>query len=554
MRISSSVLWLASAYLLSGCSGSSSPPLSASDSSSSSASVSPRLSSQEPAVLARTLTPITQITQQALDGSGRYMVFSSTASNLVSGDNNGVADVFLYDRYLRVHKRISLGGGAVEANGASYRAVISADARYVVYDSLASNLVSGDTNQRTDVFVYDRNNNTTTRVSQKGGVQGNGASDQAAVSGDGNLIAFRCASTNLSLNDNNRASDIFVWNRSTGQLDRVTDLSRESLNPFLSADGNWLSYDSNASGRYQVYRRALGTGPVTQLTTSTLGDSYGAAMNRDGSMVAFTSSASDLVAGDSNGFEDIFVWSASETVRIGGNGRSSMPSLSADGSLLAFVSSASDLLGGDSNGVADAYLTVLDGTRRIWRQSVAADNLGQPGAQADQESAQACIDPTGAVVAFRSYAIKLDPADSNGSDDDLFLRDFRIQLHGAGQPAAGGPGQCTASGCQCRRAGGRFSRFLWSLPDLRRRPLRGFLLQCQQSVGQRRWSRTRAPDLSEGYGNRAGRVDQPRGIRSGQCGLRLAGGLRQWPFCGFQHRRLQFGPRGHQQPPRCFSA
>jgi hypothetical protein len=136
---------------------------------------------------------------------------TSAATNLVAGDTNGVSDVFVRDRAAGTTERISVGLGGAQANGNSLGSSISADGRYVAYESLATNLVAGDTNANYDVFVYDRSNGTTTRASvSSAGAQGNAASLYTSLSPDGRYVGFNSIATNLVSGDTNGVRDVFV--------------------------------------------------------------------------------------------------------------------------------------------------------------------------------------------------------------------------------------------------------------------------------------------------------------------------------------------------------
>ena len=147
----------------------------------------------------------------SISADGRYVSYTSAASNLVSGDTNGTSDVFVYDRTTQTTQRISVGVGGAEANGESFNSSISADGRYVSYISAASNLVSGDTNGTYDVFVYDRTTQTTQRVNIGfGGVEANNSSFNPRISADGTCISYTSYATNLINNDTNGYGDIFT--------------------------------------------------------------------------------------------------------------------------------------------------------------------------------------------------------------------------------------------------------------------------------------------------------------------------------------------------------
>ena len=145
------------------------------------------------------------------------MAFDSNASNLVSGDGNGTYDVFVRDRTTGTTERVSVDSGGTQGNSYSDRAVISADGRYVAFESYANNLVTGDGNGANDVFVHDRITGTTELVSvDSGGNQGNKDSDGPAISADGRYVAFRSHSNNLVTGDGNGTYDVFVHDRTHG--------------------------------------------------------------------------------------------------------------------------------------------------------------------------------------------------------------------------------------------------------------------------------------------------------------------------------------------------
>ena len=139
---------------------------------------------------------------------GRYAGFYSDASNLVPGDSNGVRDVFVYDRQTDTIERVSLATDGTEGNGPSVGGHLSADGRYVAYQSIASNFVSGDTNGTYDIFVYDRQTNTIECVSLAAdGTTGNGLSSIGGISADGRYVSFTSDASNLVPDDTNGVKD-----------------------------------------------------------------------------------------------------------------------------------------------------------------------------------------------------------------------------------------------------------------------------------------------------------------------------------------------------------
>jgi Tol biopolymer transport system component len=147
----------------------------------------------------------------ALSADGRFVAFESEASNLVPGDTNGERDVFVHDRQAGTTERVSVRRDGVQVRGSSYRPALSADGRFVAFVSRVHTLVPGDTNNKADVFVRDRRTGTTERVSVgPNGVQGNGRSDFPTLSADGRFVAFESEASNLGPGDTNDAGDVFV--------------------------------------------------------------------------------------------------------------------------------------------------------------------------------------------------------------------------------------------------------------------------------------------------------------------------------------------------------
>lgn len=215
--------------------------------------------------------------EPSISGDGRYVAYASAASNLVADDSNEVYDIFVHDRVERTTTRISVTTTGDQAvGGDSLGASISTDGRYVAFYSDAVNLVPDDTNGRTDIFVHDRVDGTTTRVSvaSTGAQAMGGASLEPAVSGDGRYVAFQSAANNLVANDINGVADVFVRDTVTGTTRRV------SLDP---------------AG-----------------VESIAGDSDRPAISDDGRYVIFRTDARNLVAADTNGQQDIIIRAAPE--------------------------------------------------------------------------------------------------------------------------------------------------------------------------------------------------------------------------------------------------
>ncbi|MBZ0320392.1 MAG: hypothetical protein K8L91_28525 [Anaerolineae bacterium] len=335
-------------------------------------------------------------TNPSISDDGRYVAFLSSATNLVSGDTNAQYDVFVHDRQTNTTTRVSVATGGTQATGGrAYTLDISANGRYVAFESTATNLVSGDTNGEVDVFVHDRQTNTTTRVSvAAGGTQGNDPSNTPTISADGRFVAFESFATNLVSGDTNGQYDVFVHDRQTATTTRVSVATGGtqatggmSANSVISADGRYVAFDSAATNlvtgdtntQRDVFVHDRQTNTTTRVSvatggtqaTGTIGGSVFPAMSGDARYVVFVSMATNLVPGDTNAVQDAFVHDRQTnttnraSVGVGGiqaNSHTFSSAISADGRLIAFHSVATNLVAGDTSAIADVFVTSRSST------------------------------------------------------------------------------------------------------------------------------------------------------------------------------------------------
>ena len=258
-----------------------------------------------------------------ISGDGRYVVFSSAATNLAVGGNSDYQDVFLKDRVTGGVTRISTSTSGGDGNGDSQYAKVSADGRFVVFQSFASNLTTGDTNGYPDIFVWDRSDSSVTNITKAMSVvsnpnNGNYNPDVAFDNGWGGVVVFQTAK-NLVAEDTSNGTDIYAYNMSSHTVQFVSS----------KADGSGVSLGSED-----------------------------ASVSGDGRFVVFTSYSDALVPGDTNGTRDIFVKDlytgaialVSKSVAAAGNGPSSHAQISLGGEWIVFESSATNLAGTDGNG------------------------------------------------------------------------------------------------------------------------------------------------------------------------------------------------------------
>jgi Tol biopolymer transport system component len=191
----------------------------------------------------------------AISADGRYIAFASTAGDLITpGDANKAWDVFVRDRTSDTTVRASVSSSGLEGNGHSIAPAISGDGRLVAFQSQATNLIAGDSNSRADVFLRDCVTGTTSCISVgASGAQGNGASTRPAISADSRFIAFLSAATNLVAGDTNGAQDVFVYDREGAQTSRVSldaaggEGHGAAMSPAISADGRYVAFPSGAA-------------------------------------------------------------------------------------------------------------------------------------------------------------------------------------------------------------------------------------------------------------------------------------------------------------------
>lgn len=317
----------------------------------------------------------------SISADGRDVAFRSSAADLVPGDTNGESDIFVRDRVAKTTERVSVSTAGVEGNAMSRIGLISRDGRFVVFDSQASNLVAGDTNGKPDVFVRDLAKGTTTRISVSSqGAQAQGGTSfyqpALAVSGNDRYLAFQSDAANLVRRDTNHVSDVFVRDRWKHTTTRV----------------------SVAGGGGQANGESAG----------------GISLSADGRYVAFASQASNLVPGDTNGVSDVFVRDrlAKTTQRIstavrGGAGAYS-PAISADGRVVVYVSEDAAGLG-----TIVAFDRLTGETRRV--------STSRSGGLPNMSSQAPSITADDHWVVFTSYASNLVPSDTNAAAD-VFAR------------------------------------------------------------------------------------------------------------------------------------
>lgn len=418
-----------------------------------------------------------QSVRPSISDNGRYVVFESLASNLVTGDTNDKWDIFVRDRQTNVTERVSVAANGAQGNEDSIGANISADGRYIVFTSWATNLIAGKAYYESNVYLKDRQTGQVELISASSTGAADGcAGHYSAISNDSRYVAFYSCNDDLVSGDTNGRFDVYLRDRWTGKTRRVSDGlggkqgDDRSWGPVgISADGkevffhswatNLVSNDKNETLDAFVHNWETGVTEILSISTSGEqgnSDTGGSVPSADGNIVTLNSNASTLVADDTNNISDVFVRdrTTGETrrVSVASDGSqvygSYLGNISPDGRFVAFISYSSRLVTQDTNGVPDVFVHDIY-TGRTNRVSISSN-----GTQANDESGYAMdIALDGRAVAFVSKATNLV---SGGGDTnntwDVFVHEYApcysliIYHSGNGNDPATSPGRSV--GCE----------------------------------------------------------------------------------------------------------
>ncbi len=408
-----------------------------------------------------------------ISGDGRHVTFNSSADNLSTVDNS-VEDVFSFDTQTNILSLISRASGVAGAagDGKSEAPSISADGRYVAFESGANNLVTGENEAVINVFVRDTQTNTTTLISRQsagdGGAGGDGDSQDASISANGRYVAFQSAADNLVTGEDEAVTNVFVRDTQTNTTTFVSQSSTgdsgdgSSERPSISGDGNVVAFDSAADnlgggvgGTSDIFLRDVQAGTTTLVSRQSAADggaaadgsSLAAAVTPDGRYVAFESAAGNFSDADSTSSTDVFVRDlqtstttfvsrASGADGVGDDDGGGEPAISSDGRYVTWYSYGTNLDPDDTDSDASIYMRDLqtDTTTLVSRQSVA-----DGGASADGESYYSSLSGDGRFMAFDSFASNLSNL-ADATHSNVYLRDLQ------GPPTASPGGGSAPSG------------------------------------------------------------------------------------------------------------
>lgn len=383
----------------------------------------------------------------AISADGRYVAFDSWASNLVEGGSHQ-RSVYVRDMLTGTNELVSVSTSNEQTSATNPS--ISPDGRFVVFETSMANLVPGDTNNRYDIFVRDRQLRQTERISVSSNEdQANDNAFSASISADGRFIAFHSEASNLTSDDENYYSDVFVRDRQAGTTELVSvgnDGSQSNMTsryPSISGDGRYVVFESDATnlvpggtnGGYDIYVRDRQTHTTELISISYQGEeinysSHFPSISSDGRYVVFESFA-NLTADDTNGsISDIFVrdrqtgtieLASRSLAGISGNDASLHASISNNGRYITYTSRASNIVEDDSNGRWDIF--VYDRYSRHTKRASVSSNDGQ----SNSNSGEPYIAGDTNAVVFYSQATNLIDGDTNGVDD-IFMHEWEDEI------------------------------------------------------------------------------------------------------------------------------
>lgn len=394
--------------------------------------------------------PTREATDGAISDDGNFIVYQSDATDIVPNDTNDTNDIFLVNRRSGELRRISVNNAGVPTavSEPSLRPRISADGTAVAFQSFGTTLTDNDTNAGADVFVYAVASPSLVAVSRNtAGELGNASSEEPVLSANGQVIAFTSSATNLSPDDTNVLSDIFVHDRSTSVTTRVSVSSAGvqadggSSQPALSNDGRFVAFTSTATNLVADDLNALPdifvhdrqTGETIRASVDSAGaEANGASANAGiggagNELVVFESTASNLAGLDANGTSDVFVRNRTAGTTaivsvnpggvISGNAVSQSAQITPNGRWVVFQSNASDLIADDFNALFDIYL------RDLTTNSTTLVTRTDEGGQSDGPSSRPRITADGQFVVFDTKATTLVLSDLDPLGD-VIVRDL----------------------------------------------------------------------------------------------------------------------------------
>ena len=442
-----------------------------------------------------------------ISSDGRFVVYWNDGTDLIENqvDEPSTPDVFIWDRTTNTNRLVSHlpGQPNVTGDSNSYDPTVNEDGRYVTFTSAASNLVVGQTNGGafSNIFTWDRETDALTLITHKSDsltTTGEGSNFNSIMSNDGAFVAFLSNGGNFVPGQTQpaRRLQVFLWTRATNQnvlvshaaSSATTAADGAAANPIVNADGSFVAYyhagadvitnqvDGNQTFDVFIYERASGTNTLVShiagnTTTTGSNSALFPQLSADARYLTFQSTSASYVANDLNNAEDVFIWdrttntntlvsrSATSDVSDSANAKSFGGKISADGTTLTFTSNASDLFAGQAaSGNGDVFLR----DRASGEVRLLSHPPGSPNTGGDQQSVIAIPSANGQFITFNTQATTLVANDTNGSSD-VFIHDRGANTNTCASLRSAGLDSLTAngqSGSHRSSADGRFVVFI----------------------------------------------------------------------------------------------
>jgi Tol biopolymer transport system component len=373
-----------------------------------------------------------------ISANGRVVVFESDANNLVPDDTNGHTDVFLRNLSLGTTVRVSVNANGGQGDSGSGGPSVSADGRFVAFESYASNLVEGDANGFMHIFVKDMQMGSVKRVSvDSSGVLANGNSSYPSISGDGRYVVFASEADNLISNDTNGAGDIFIHDVQTGVTSGVSTTGNAGASDAgISLDGRFVVFASNASnlvagdtnGRTDVFVYSVQTGQITRASVNSSGEGADKGANEpsisgDGRYVTFSSESENLMSTPTEGFTYVYVRDQTTGVVSVVSFKDGFP---------MYGTADSSVISEDGRHIVFSYDDRGDAMPTRWlyvydRVAGTMVSIAKGGMEGFDNPILPSISGDGRFVAFASSSETLVPGDTNGVRD-IFVKEVPLSV------------------------------------------------------------------------------------------------------------------------------
>ena len=385
-----------------------------------------------------------------ISADGQYSLFVNVSENLKLDYPSSYGDIYIFEKNTGILKPLIKSYDDTDLIGGLSKPSISADGKYIVFECAKSNVVENDTNNQTDVVLFDRTTLEKKIISKSADELGNKYSGNPSISADGRYIVFESRADNLGVIDTNGTRDIYMYDTILDVMTRVSyninglQLTSNCYNPCISGNGKVVVYEKYEDYKSSVYAFDIVTNTTTLISkdysSGTALRGYEPRVNYDGRYIVFYSSETKLVENDLNGKEDVFMYDMQAgTIKIvsvssdgiKGNNFSYKPKVSADGRYIAFKSYADNLISNDTNLCIDVFVKDMQ-TGAV--QLISKSKTGEQGnrdSSYDESSPQISAD--GRYVQYASYATNIAQYDFYSYTNKVFIFDRAQDLFSGAQ-------------------------------------------------------------------------------------------------------------------------